>query len=211
MEVVNIGVHTKVMNNQKGVPEFTDENKEVDIDVISSVLDMKNKIVLKSFVLYEDLTEGNMYDLLITQSMRDFETGETNSRYRERLSMCLTKIEIPSECANNGKHVTYVFESKTCIEKETDKLKELEVNIDKITKLTMEMISKDCEKQSLKDDFAKLKTEVHNINSIGEECTISGNEDNTFSISAKVEVKSSKNDKQLATLTGKIVDWKIKF
>lgn len=155
LEVTSVGVHKRVMNNYKGIAEFTNENNIADIEP-TKVLDMKNKIVIKSNFLYDDLKEDEAYDLLITQKMREvISTTQsiTSQQQRERLEMKLVKIEIPS--CNDGRcdDITYVFEKddtlyinapkgsvlESCVSKK-EKLEEQQKAMNKLMEMMIEIL-----------------------------------------------------------------------
>lgn len=155
-EVTKIAVHKNVVNNYTGVPEFTNKNKITDIHKLIDgkdtldVIDMRNKIVVKCCYIDESLKEDNIYDLLISQNMRDGFTWENDVRTRERLNMRLSKIEIPS--GEDSLVVTYVFEKEdrheiTIKMNEVKSQKDdLELKLDdikKILNLTVEMLKKE--------------------------------------------------------------------
>lgn len=76
------------------------------------VIDMSNKIVVKTICLDEALKEGEEYTIEIVHLMQDFETKETIEKNRTKEFMKLKKIEIKSNAS--FPNVTYVFEKDIC-------------------------------------------------------------------------------------------------
>lgn len=89
--------------------------KQIELDEISSVLDMNQKVIIKTDYLCDDLLEGKEYDFEITQEFVNKETYIMEDQTRVRKNMILNKIEIPTPTDKYNDScllVTYVFEKR---------------------------------------------------------------------------------------------------